>query len=79
MQFGGGKFNHPGGLVRAEASIHKLSIQCKTENITFRETVAYDIGQEPGWIDSRGGLAGFSISMFLMNLTCEAVRYISVK
>jgi hypothetical protein len=42
--------------MRPEARIHQLSIQWKTESITFRETVAYDIGQEPDLIDSRGGL-----------------------
>jgi hypothetical protein len=54
MQFGGGKFNQPDNLMRPEARIHKLSIQCKAESITFRETVVYDIGQEPGWINNRG-------------------------
>jgi hypothetical protein len=56
MQFGGGKFNQPDDLMHQGARIHKLSIQCKTRSITFRETVAYDIGQEPGWINGRGGL-----------------------
>jgi hypothetical protein len=40
-----------------EVRIHKLSTQCKTGSITFRETVASDIGQELSWIDSRDGLA----------------------
>jgi hypothetical protein len=55
MQFGGGKFSQPDDLMRPEAHIHKLSIQCNTGSITFRETVAYDIGQELGWIDLMGG------------------------
>jgi hypothetical protein len=25
-------------------------------SIAFRETVAYDIGEDPGWTDSRDGL-----------------------
>jgi hypothetical protein len=42
--------------MRPETRIHKLGIQCKTGSIMFREPVAYDIGQEPGVIDCRGGL-----------------------
>jgi hypothetical protein len=43
MQFGGGKFNQPDNLMRPEARIHKLSIQCKTGSITFRETGSFKI------------------------------------
>jgi hypothetical protein len=64
MQFGGGKFNQPDDLMSQEARIHKLDIRCKTGSITFRETVVYDIGQEPGWTDIRAGWSGSSISMF---------------
>jgi hypothetical protein len=63
MQFGGGKFNQPGDLMRPKARIHKLSTQRKTGSIVFSETVVYDIEQEPGRIDSRAGWSGSSISM----------------
>jgi hypothetical protein len=56
MQFGGAKLNQLDNFMHPEAGIHKLSIQCKTGSITFRETLAYNIGQESGWIDSRGWL-----------------------
>jgi hypothetical protein len=56
VQFGGGKFNQLDDLMRPEARIHKLIIQYKTESITFRETVVYNIGREFGWINNRGGL-----------------------
>jgi hypothetical protein len=79
MQFGGGKFNQPDDLMHPEWRIHKLSIQCKTESIAFRETVAYNIGQEPGWIDSTAGLVRILHLHDLMNLICEIVRYTSVE
>jgi hypothetical protein len=56
MQVGVDKFNQPDDVMRPETRIHKLGIQCKTGSITFREPVAYDIGQEPCVIDCRGGL-----------------------
>jgi hypothetical protein len=57
MQSDGGRFNQLDDLMRPEARIHKLSMQCKMGSIIFRETIMYDIGQEPGWIDGRGELA----------------------
>jgi hypothetical protein len=77
MQFSGGKFNQPDDLMRPEVRIHKLSIQCKTASI--RETVAYDVGQQPGLINSRGGLVRILHLHVLMNLICEVVHCTSVK